>query len=400
MNKPILMCVQPSIRYYAWQVEVMLNNFISLNLQEQFEIHVLFAYNTNEKDHKKKLDEIFLLDNYFETKYPNAVQFYYYEDTRQYPISYISSIRPNLIKQHYKELPYISNTTIFYHDCDIVFTKYPDFILKYAQNDTNWYVSDTKSYIGYDYIISKGQDVIDAMCEIVGISQDLVKQKQNQSGGCQYIIKGVDYDFWDKVEKDAEKLFHDITMLNVKKQQADPTHHELQIWCADMWSVLWNAWLKGFETHIIDEMEFCWATDSTKKWDEVYIFHNAGVTDSLAKDLFYKANYRDKLPYGIEENYKKDTASYKYFEMVKQTGKRTCLATMNKVKEIILSFATAMNPSEEQKEIAEIRLKTCMGCEFWVDAVVSYCSECGCSTKGKVFSPKNLNACPKLKWEV
>jgi hypothetical protein len=64
MNKPILMCVQPSIRYYAWQVEVMLNNFISLNLQNEFEIHVLFAYNTNEKDHKKKLDEIFLLDNY------------------------------------------------------------------------------------------------------------------------------------------------------------------------------------------------------------------------------------------------------------------------------------------------------------------------------------------------
>jgi hypothetical protein len=73
---------------------------------------------------------------------------------------------------------------------------------------------------------------------------------------------------------------------------------------------------------------------------------------------------------------------------------------MSKVKEIILAFATAMNPNQEQKEIAEIRLQTCMGCEFWVDAVISYCSECGCSTKGKVFTPRNANACPKGKWEV
>ena len=38
---------------------------------------------------------------------------------------------------------------------------------------------------------------------------------------------------------------------------------------------------------------------------------------------------------------------------------------MNKVKEIVIAWATSMNPTEEQREIAEKRLETCMGCEFW-----------------------------------
>ena len=74
---------------------------------------------------------------------------------------------------------------------------------------------------------------------------------------------------------------------------------------------------------------------------------------------------------------------------------------MNKIKEIILSYATKLNPTEEQKEIAGKRLEICMGCEFWVHSPIrDYCSVCGCNTSGKVFSPKGSSACPKNLWTI
>ena len=399
MNKTVLMCVQPAIRYYSWQIEVMLHNFIDLQVDKHFEIHLLFAYNVNEKEHKANLDRIFLLDDHFSKYYPDAVKFYYYNDTREYPISYISSIRPNALKQHFKEFPELSERVIFYHDCDIVFTKFPDFLLKYNNLGKDWYVSDTISYIGHNYILSKGENVLNQMTEIVGIDKELVKSKEHQSGGAQYILNGVDYEFWDKVEKDAEKLYKDITALNNQLKAANPTYHEVQIWCADMWAVLWNAWLKGYDTHIVEELSFCWATEPIKRWDDVYIFHNAGVTADLSKELFYKAEYRVHLPYGIKDTFNKEKASYKYFEQLEKVSQKTCLAKMSKIKEILLAYATMVNPTEEQKEIAEERLETCMGCDKWVDAVVSYCSECGCATKGKIFTPRGVAACPLAKWK-
>ena len=73
-----------------------------------------------------------------------------------------------------------------------------------------------------------------------------------------------------------------------------------------------------------------------------------------------------------------------------------------KIKEIVESYARMVNPTDEQKEVAEIRLKTCMICEFWAEnaAGIAYCKRCGCATKAKVFSPKGLQACPENKWKV
>jgi hypothetical protein len=75
---------------------------------------------------------------------------------------------------------------------------------------------------------------------------------------------------------------------------------------------------------------------------------------------------------------------------------------MNKIKEIILSYATMVNPSEEQKKMAEIRLATCMECGEWKENAVGieYCGMCGCATKGKIFSPRGIQACPLSKWEI
>jgi hypothetical protein len=75
---------------------------------------------------------------------------------------------------------------------------------------------------------------------------------------------------------------------------------------------------------------------------------------------------------------------------------------MNKIQEIITSWAIAIKPTEEQKEVAEERLKICMMCEFWAESAVGiqYCKKCGCATKAKVFTPRGLEACPEKKWTI
>lgn len=322
-TKPLtFICVQPSTQYYAWQVEVMLTNFKELGLHLDYGIHCLFAFNKQESDWESKVKTIFKVED----KFQGIADFFYYEDTREYPVSYISSIRPNALKQHLTDYPELSDTNLFYHDCDIVFTKHPNFLSKFMELDTNWYVSNTISYIGYKYIASKGMDILNKMCDIVGIHPDIVEANEAFSGGAQYIMKGVTADFFDKVEKDSEKLYKEITSMNEVKKKRNPNYHELQIWCADMWALLWNAWLKGKRTHVVKDMDFCFATDNIQRWDSVYIFHNAGVTSQLKKTLFFKGDYISKLPY-LEnfDNFKNVYCGNRYAEIIKSIGQNSCL---------------------------------------------------------------------------
>lgn len=306
-------CAQPRLVYYAWQVEVMINNFIKNGINPN-NIDILVAWNPDDgTSSKESIDMWEKLSSHY-----NFVRFFFYQDTRDQPIRYISSIRPNILKQHFKAHPELFNEVIFYHDCDILFTKpvnWENFL-----NDDIWYLSDTNSYINYDYIISKGEDVYNKMCEIIGIDPNIPKLMNSNSGGAQYILKNVDYEFWEKVEKDSEKLYFEITLLNHLKKQQDPSHHELQIWCADMWSLLWNGWLRNNETKVVKEMDFSWATDSEERFNETNIFHNAGVTCSCG-GKFYKANYRDSLPYNLDLRIRQGTASYKYYEQIQETAK-------------------------------------------------------------------------------
>lgn len=311
-------CVQPRLLYYAWQVEVMINNFIEHGVNPN-NIDIIVAWNPNDGTSSPENIELW---NKLAAHY-NTVRFFFYQDTREQPIHYISSIRPNALKQHFTAYPELKNEVIFYHDCDIVFTKTPDF--EKFMNDGIWYLSNTNSYLNYDYIISKGHDVYYKMCEIVGIDPIVPKLMNSNSGGAQYLLKNVDADFWEKVERDSEQLFYQITQLNNEKKAADPTHHELQIWCADMWAVLWNGWLRGNETKVVPELDFSWGTDPIEKWDRNLIYHNAGITCSCGRQ-FYKASYMDKLPYDIvQESFKETKCGYNYVKEVIKTAQKTCL---------------------------------------------------------------------------
>jgi len=294
----IYICAQPAIFYYGWQIETMLHNFIKQGVDIK-NIHILLCSVNN------KIDNCFYR---LKAKYPNA-NFFFYADTRG-KFEYISTVRPHILKKHFETFPELSSKTIFYHDSDIVFTRPVDF--SHLNNDNINYLSDTVSYIGYDYILSKGRDVLDKMLEIVDIPEDLVKNNQKNSGGAQYILKNITSEFWEKVEKDCERLFVEITKINTLSTQKIP----LQIWCADMWAVLWNLWKDGKETRLHDDLNFVFAIDTIAAWDKVNIYHNAGVTGET-NDYFHKQSYMNELPpenLKISDKY----VSYNYYNLVKE----------------------------------------------------------------------------------
>jgi hypothetical protein len=302
-------CAQPASTYYAWQVEVMINNFIEKGINPNHIDVVCWKQNGVVPEEWLKLA----------SGYP--ARFFFYDDERETK-HYISSIRPNILKQHFKANEELEKDTIFYHDCDIVFTNRIDFD-RYL-NDDKCYGSDTRWYISHDYIIGKGEDVLDKMCEIVSIPKHIVKANELNAIGAQYLMKGINWRFWEEVEKDCERLFKEITELNNIKKRENPSYHELQIWCADMWAVLWGLWKLGKETVCDPDLEFSWGTSTEGDWDRLKIFHNAGVV-SGNDGLFYKANYINRYPYGDELEIKGGTASKKYYDLVKEVGKKSVL---------------------------------------------------------------------------
>jgi hypothetical protein len=162
------------------------------------------------------------------------------------------------------------------------------------------------------------------MCEIVDIDKQLVKDNELNAIGAQYLMKGINAQFWANVEKDCERLFKEITDINNEKKAANPSYHELQIWCSDMWAVLWNGWKLGYESICHPDLEFAWATSTEAEWNKLNIFHNAGVTDA-ASGLFYKAIYMNELPYNKNLEIKDGTASKKYYEIIQKLEKKSVL---------------------------------------------------------------------------
>jgi hypothetical protein len=284
----------------------MINNFINNGVNPD-DIHIVCAHYGEISQKWNKLKQTY-----------SKVNFFFYKDSRINP-SYISSVRPHILHKHWMSCPELEKEIIFYHDCDIVLSKQVDFTN--LLSDQLCYVSDTVSYIGADYIRSKGEHYLDLMTRIVNVDKNLVISQEKNSGGAQYILKNINAAFWNKVYWDAENLFRLISDQIVK----DNPPHPIQIWCADMWAVLWNLWVFGKETQVTPLMSFSWGTSNIQQWDKHPIYHNAGVVNGTLK-LFFKGQYQKELPYNINlEDYNKDFCSFKYAEEIVNTSKISCI---------------------------------------------------------------------------
>jgi uncharacterized protein YifN (PemK superfamily) len=290
----------------------MINNFMEMGV------------NPNHIDIVCWKQDGFIPDDWIKLANVYPCRFLFYDDTRETK-HYISSIRPNILKQHWTRFPELKDEAIFYHDCDIIFTKPThQWITSEMINDANWYGSDTRWYIAHSYIKGKGQQIIDRMCEIMDLPESLIIDNEMNAIGAQYLMKNINYEFWDRVETDSELLYRDITELNNQIKQTTPTYHELQIWCADMWAVLWGAWRLGYNTICHPNFDFSWGTSTQDDYYKMNIMHNAGVVNSMS-GLFYKAEYINKLPYNENLDIKENTASWHYWNWIHSTSKKSIL---------------------------------------------------------------------------
>lgn len=291
--------VLPDNNYFLWQMLVQMNNFKKFGFEK---------------------DAIYLIgksslvpnDNLLRILRKSGVksEFHIYNDERKFP-QYPSSLRPHLIAKFMEKNPEMENETFFYLDPDVIFTK------KIKLNDlidnNIWYLSDTRSYINSKYIRSKSDKLFFEMCQIVGINPKIVEKNDENAGGAQYLLKNTTVKFWKKVEKDSENLYEH--MRNTSKEY-NP-EHPIQMWTADMWAVLWNAWLFGHETKIIKRFDFAWATDGIEKWKKVGIFHNAGAVLSNG-EYFLKTDYQVS-PFNRELTGKNIYCSFNYIKEIKET---------------------------------------------------------------------------------
>ena len=290
MKELLFVSAQPDVLYFHWQTELYVNNFISKGINPK-NIHVIFGL----PEGKEELSErAFLLKS-------TGVNVHHFKDDRILK-HYIPSIKPYLIKKWLEKNPE-HGKLFFLHDSDIVFRELPNF--DDLVDDEDNYVSDTKGYIGLNYIKSCEQKyrnkypqlnetpIIDLMSEIVGINKFILEQNDQHVGGAQYLLKNQEVDIWNKIYHDSNKLYFKLLEFQ-KNHPLDDGH--LQVWTAEMWSLLWNQWLYGYRTKVSESLNFSWASDNVEKYEQKNIFHMAGVTEDMKDRKFYKGEFIEEDP--------------------------------------------------------------------------------------------------------
>ena len=266
------MC-QPAIRRFEWELEVAVNRLHKLGIEN---IVLLFSRNDSR------------IPLYFKSL---GCEVHVYNDLRKSKL-YIPSIKPYLWVQYLEEDPSRQKDSYFYMDSDVILRDIP----KVEPNPSIWYGSNCESYLGPSYIDSKGDDLLEKMCNIVGVSPSLIRTK-NPVAGAQWVFRCPTIDYWKKVYEDSSALYTMLWNVESDYVKQHPTGYvPIQKWTAEMWAQLWNVFYFCREPQVHPELDFCWPTDDISRYEETKILHNAGVTDGN-KGLFFKGQYITRNPY-------------------------------------------------------------------------------------------------------
>lgn len=284
----------PSDSYFVWQTRAWLESLREIGKSDKAVSLILTPFGRE-----------FNKEWYSLVKEYKESEFVFIQGTRELnkviPI-YIPIIRPFCLLQYFEANPELVNKAIFYCDADILFTQ--NFNIDKYLDDEICYLSDTISYVSAAYFDSKIKDVLpekleaykkidvlNEVCSLVGINREIAVKNNNNSGGAQYLLKGIGPGFWGIVYEDCLKIRTYLQEIN--KHFFDSESKGFQSWATDMFAVLWNLWALEKETRVIPEMDFAWSSDPIEKVAKVGIFHNAGIVSEKQGEIpvFYKGKY-------------------------------------------------------------------------------------------------------------
>jgi len=282
----------PDAPYFIWQLYIQMLNFRDYGKEK--DAVILVAVNGQPSAKMQAFE-----------KWTKATV-HYFSDERKSRV-YAPSIRPHLFKKYFRDIA--QPAAFFYHDQDIIFLEQP--ALGELANDDVCYVAGKPSAPNEDYLSSKyckkfGNGIFEQMCHITGVNPAFVEANDAGCGGAQYVIKSVDWQWWEKVEDDCEKLYQ--YLLTATQKDRDSARYHIQIWTSDMWAVLYNLWLAGKETKKSDAIDFCFPYEKLQAAKPV--MHNAGIVASNQNDAagnplyFNKSVYNgDSFPFGASFDY-------------------------------------------------------------------------------------------------
>lgn len=274
---------QQDTTYFHWQIETYLRNFESKGIDLQ-KCHVILLYDG--KPSKKSLE----------------LQKEYNANFHFYPINgechaYIASVKPYGMLQYFKEFG-APKEPIFYHDADIIFHELPDF--SPLLDDEISYMSRClqrggMSYIDLEYL-RQFKGVVEGLIKITGTTP------KEHGGGAQYILKGTNTEYWEKVYLNSFQIREFLKNSNTK----------VQVWCAEMWATLWNLWYFDLETALHPLLDFCMSRDPINELKP--IIHNAG---QMGSQNFNKLKYINSYPpHGLKVA--SDMCNYIYYKEVEK----------------------------------------------------------------------------------
>lgn len=327
----------PHDLYFCSEVEVQLHNFRKFNMSQYMQILVYETEDVSWREYWDKLAQRYAEVSFF---------FYSIPGLKNLLTIYPQVCRPSMLRVHYQRFPEMKDKVIWYIDSDVLLTKPIDFT-PWLKDDI-CYLSSTP-YIGADYFASKRNDVwpfklelydqrdiLKELCDIVGIDKQVVIDNNTNTGGCQYLLKGIDSSFWEDVEKNCVELR--FKALNLNAEFFPSENKGLQSWAiGDMCGLLWNLWKRNIEVRCPSEFDFSWASSPIEKYDQCSIFHNAGISgiyqemDGKKHRMFHKGDIRFRTSvmtfFDITEwgEITTDYCTYKYVEAIKEVEDPICI---------------------------------------------------------------------------
>lgn len=283
----VFITAQPDEPFFIWQLTLLINNLKELtvpkrNIQILVSFDPFYGINTSFKK--------------FIIEYRKEASFFIYPDLRENK-TYQPSIRPHILKQHFEKYQNLKRKTTFYIDSDVLFSRIPSVDL----SNKVCYVSNTRNYLDSKYIIKQGSIyLLRDMAEVVGLPVKTIIDNDKNAGGAQYILKGVDHKFWEKVEKNSNEIHEVISIYSTQQLKEEVGTASVRFqektlgamsWCSDMWAVLWNLWCLGREVKIDSELDFSWPSTSIAQWQKKAILHYTGASKTKF-NVFRKANYK------------------------------------------------------------------------------------------------------------